>query len=125
MDSTDEDTSTLDMTFAWRVLVLMTEEVCLSRKFSRNFTCSIIGLCVKRPPAVMSRHRSASMSRPIQKRHRITPSGNDMSGPACTNVENLSQAIPIDSFSHYSKSRTALGREPIRDTGKMCKENGP
>ena len=44
---TDEDSSTLDMTFALRGLVLMTEEVCLSIKFLRNSTCSVIGLCVK------------------------------------------------------------------------------
>jgi hypothetical protein len=55
------------MTLAWRGLVLMTEEVCLSMKFSRNFTCSIIGLCVKRSPAITSRHRPACMSIPKQK----------------------------------------------------------
>ena len=44
---TNEDFSTLDMTLAWRGLVLMIEEVCLSMKFLRNFTCSVIGLCVK------------------------------------------------------------------------------
>ena len=27
LDSTNEDSSTLDMTFAWRVIFLMTEEV--------------------------------------------------------------------------------------------------
>ena len=69
LDSTNEDFSTLDITFTWRVLVFMTEEACLSRRFSRNFTCSIIGLCVKQPPAVMSRHRSACMSIPKQKSH--------------------------------------------------------
>jgi len=79
LDSTDEDSSMLDMTFAWRVLVFMMEEECLSRRFSRNFTCFVIGLCVKRPPAVMSRHRSASMSRLEQKRHKIMPSGKDKS----------------------------------------------
>jgi hypothetical protein len=62
LDSIDEDSSTLDMTFAWRVLVFMMEEVCLSRKFSRNFTCPVIGLCVKWPLTVMPRHRSTSMS---------------------------------------------------------------
>ena len=46
--STDEDSSTLDMTFAWRGLVLMTEEVCPFMKFSRNSTCSVIRLCVTR-----------------------------------------------------------------------------
>ena len=64
LDSSNEDSSTLDMAMAWRGFVLMMEEVCLSIKFSRNFTCSVIGLCVKRPPAVMSRHRLASMSIP-------------------------------------------------------------
>ena len=86
--STDEDSSTLDMTFAWRGLVLMTEEVCLSMKFSRNSTCSIIGLCMKRPSAITSRHRSAPMSRPKQKRCKIMPSGKHKSRPACINVEN-------------------------------------
>jgi hypothetical protein len=76
------------MTFVWRGLVLMMEEVCLAMKCSRNSTCSIIGLCVKRPPAVTSRHRSASMSRPEQKRHKITPLGNDKSGLACISIEN-------------------------------------
>jgi hypothetical protein len=84
--SKDEDSSTLDMTFVWRGLVLMTEEVRLSMKFSRNSICSIIGLCVKRPPAVTSRHRLASMSRPKQNRHKIIPLGNDKSGQACINV---------------------------------------
>jgi hypothetical protein len=70
--STDEDSSTLDMTFVWRGLVLMMEEVCLSMKFSMNSTCSVIGLCVKRPPAVTSRHRLESMSRPEQKRQNYT-----------------------------------------------------
>ena len=46
LDSTNEDSSTLNMTLAWRGLVLMMEEVCLSMKFARNFTCSVIGLCV-------------------------------------------------------------------------------
>ena len=69
LDSTNEDSSTLDMTLAWRGFVLMTEEVCLSMKFSRNFTCSIMGLCVKQPPIIMSRHRSACMSIPKQKSH--------------------------------------------------------
>ena len=88
LDSTNEDSSTLDMTLAWRGLVLMMEEVCLSIKFSRNFTCSVIGLCVKRPPAVMSRHRSASMSIPKQKSHSNMLSGKDKSGMTCINAEN-------------------------------------
>jgi hypothetical protein len=49
--------------------------------------------------------------------------GNDKSGPACVNVENLAQAAPIYSFSHCSKSRIALGREPIRDMGKNARQN--
>ena len=107
------------MTFAWRGLVLMTEEVCLAMKCSRNSTCFIIVLCVNRPPVVTSRHRSASMSRPEQKRCKITPSGKDKSRLACVNDENLAQAAPIDSFSRYSKSRIGPGRETIRDMGKM------
>ena len=118
LDSTDEDSSTLNMTFAWRVLVLMTEEVCLSRKFSRNFTCAVIGLCVKRPSAVTSRHRSACMSIPKQKSRSNMLSGKDMSGMACINAKNLAQVAPIDSFSYCLKSRITLGREPIRDIGK-------
>jgi hypothetical protein len=105
----------------WRVLVSMTEEVCLSRKFLRNFTCSIIGLCVKRPPVVMSRHRSSSMSRPKQKRRNNTPSGQDESGPACINIENLAQAAPINSFSYYSKSRIVFVRETIQNIGKNAR----
>ena len=101
----------------------MMEEVCLSMKFSRNFTCSIIGLCVKRPQVVMSRHRSASMSRPKQKRCKITPLDSDKSGPTCINIENIAQAAPIDSFSHCSKLRIALGRETIRDMRKNAKQN--
>jgi hypothetical protein len=66
----------------------MTEEVCLAMKCSRNSTCSVIVLCVKRPPAVTSRHRSASMSRPVQKRRKIIPLSNDKSGPTSINVEN-------------------------------------
>ena len=77
--STDEDSSTLDMTFAWRGLVLMMEEVCPSRKFSRNVTCSVMVLCVNLPPVVMSRHRSASMSIPTQKRHSNMLSDKDKS----------------------------------------------
>jgi hypothetical protein len=84
----------------------------MAMKCSRNSTCSVIGLCVDLPLAVTSRHRSASMSRPDQKRHKITPSGNDKFGPACINVENQAQATPIDFFSRCSKSRIALGREP-------------
>ena len=53
LNLTDEDSSTLDMTLAWRGLVLRTKEVCLSMKFSRNFTCSVIGLCVNLALAVM------------------------------------------------------------------------
>ena len=79
----------LNMTFAWR---------CLAMKFSRNSTCSIIVLCVNHPLAVTSRHRSASMSRPKQKRHKITPSGKDKSRPICINVENQAQPTPIDTF---------------------------
>jgi hypothetical protein len=39
-------------------------------------------LFVKQSLAVMSRHRSASMSRPMQKRCKIMPSGSDKSRPA-------------------------------------------
>jgi hypothetical protein len=79
-------------------------------------------LCVNLPLAVMSRLRSA-VSSPVQKRCKITPSGNNKSGLACCNIENLAQAVPIDSFSHCSKSRIALGREPIWDTGKKARQN--
>ena len=98
----------------------MTEEVCLSRKFSRNFTCSVIGLCVKRPSVVMSRHRSACMSIPKQKSHNNMLLGKDKSRPVCINAEKLAQATPIDSL-RCSKSRIALGRESIRDIGKNAR----
>jgi hypothetical protein len=42
----------------------------------------------------------------------------DKSGLACNKVENRAQAAPIDSYSHCSKSRITLGREPIQDMGK-------
>jgi hypothetical protein len=64
------------------------EEACLAMKRSRNSTCSIIGLCVKQHPAVMSRHRSAFMSIPKQKSHSNMLSGKDKSRPMCNNVEN-------------------------------------
>jgi hypothetical protein len=67
----------------------MTEEVCLSMKFSRNFTCSIIGLCVKRPPAVMFRYRLACVLIHKQNSHSNMLSGKDKSGAACINIENL------------------------------------
>jgi hypothetical protein len=51
------------------------------------------------------------------------PSGNDKLGPVCNNVENRAQAIPLDSFSCCSKSRIALGREPIQDVGKNERQN--
>jgi hypothetical protein len=107
------------MTVSWRVLGCMTEKACLAMKCLRNSTCSVMVLCVNLPPVVTSRHRSASMSRPEQKRRKITPSSNDKSGPACNNVENQAQAKPIDSFPCYSNSRIALGREPIRDMEKI------
>ena len=65
----------------------MIEEECLCMKCSRNSTYSVIVLCVKRPPAVMSRHRLASV--PKQKSHSNMLSGKDKSGPVCINVENL------------------------------------
>jgi hypothetical protein len=65
----------------------MIEEVCLDMKRSMNSTCFIIVLCVNLPPIVMSRHRSTR--RPVQKRRKITPSGNDKSGQACSSIENL------------------------------------
>ena len=68
---TNEDFSTLDMTLAWRGLVLMMEEACLAMKCSRNSTCSIMVLCVNRPPVVMSWHMSASISRPKQRDEAI------------------------------------------------------
>ena len=101
----------------------MTEEVCLSMKFSRNSTCSVIVLCVNRPPKVTSRHRLASMSQPAQKRRKIMPLGNDKYGLTYINVENQAQTAPIDSFSFYSKSRIALGREPIWDMGENARQN--
>ena len=79
---TDEDSSTLDMTFALRGLVLMMEEAGLAMKCSRNSTCSVIVLCVNLPPVVMSRHKSASMSIPKQKSHSNMLSGKDKSRPA-------------------------------------------
>ena len=96
LDSTNED-STLDMTLAWRGLIIMMEEVHLSMKFSMNFTCSVIGLCVKRPPTVLSRHRSACVSIPKQKSHNNILSVKDKSRLACINGKNLAQATPIDS----------------------------
>ena len=67
----------------------MTKEVCLSMKFSRNSTCSVIGLCVKRRPAVMSRHRSAFMSIPKQKSHINMLSGKHKSRLMCIKAEKL------------------------------------
>jgi hypothetical protein len=67
----------------------MTEEVFLSRKCSRNVTCSVIVLCVNLAPVVMSRHKSASMSRPEEKRRSNTLSGKDKSGPKCIKTKNL------------------------------------
>jgi len=96
----------------------MIEEECLCMKCSRNSTYSVIVLCVKRPPAVMSRHRSACMSIPKQKSHINMLSGKDKSGSTCINVESLAQVAPIDSFSYCSKSRIALGRESVRDIEK-------
>ena len=123
LDSTNEDSSTLDMTFALRGLVLIMEEVCLAMKFLRNSTCFIIVLCVNRPPVVTSRHRSASMLRPEKKRRKITSSSNNKSRPVCISMENLAQAAPINFFSFCSKSRIALGREPIRDMGENARQN--
>ena len=77
-----------------------------------------MGLCVNWPPAIVSRHRSAVISIPTQKNQSNMLSGKVKSGPSCINAENLAQAAPIDSFSYYSKSRIALGRESIRDIGK-------
>jgi hypothetical protein len=54
----------------------------------KKFYLLVIVLCMNHPPAVMSRHRSASMSRPVQKRRKITSSGNDKSGLTCINIEN-------------------------------------
>ena len=49
--------------------------------------------------------------------------GKDKSRAACISAENLAQTAPIDSFSRYSKSRIALGREPIQDIGKNARQN--
>ena len=76
---------------------------------------------MKRPPAVMSRHRSACMSIPKQKSHSNMLSGKDKSGPLNINIENQAQAAPMDSFSRFSKSRIALGRELIWDIGKNAR----
>jgi hypothetical protein len=62
--------------------------VCLAMKCSRNSTCSVIVLCVNHPPAVMFRHRSASVSRLEQKRRKITPSVNNKSWLVCINIKN-------------------------------------
>ena len=88
-------------------------------KFLRNSTCSVIVLCVKRPPTVTFRHRLASI--PKQKSHSNMLSGKDKSGPVCINAKNLAQVAPIDSFLRCSKSRIALGRESIRDIGKNAR----
>ena len=97
----------------------MMEEVCMSMKFSRNSTCFVIVLCAKRPPTIMSRHRSTSMSIPKQKSHSNMVLGKDKSRPVCNDAENLAQAAPIDSFSYCSKSKIVFGREPIRTWEKM------
>ena len=86
---TNEDSPTLNMTFTWRGLVLMTEEVCLAIKCSRNSTCSVIDLCLKRPSTVTSRCRLAFISIPKQKNRSNMLSGKDKSGPACINAKNL------------------------------------
>ena len=46
-------------------------------------------LCVKQPPAVTSRHRSAYMSIPKQKSRSNMLSGKDKSRPVCINAKNL------------------------------------
>ena len=97
----------------------MTEELLLSRKFSRYLTCFVMGLCVNRPPAIVSRHRSTFMSIPKQKSHSNMVLGKDKSRPVCNDAENLAQAAPIDSFSYCSKSKIVFGREPIRTWEKM------
>ena len=121
VDSTDEGSSKHDMISSWRGSVVMTDNVYFSRKRSTNFTCSVMVLCVKLSPVIMSKHRSDSMSRPEQNRYNKTLSGKDMSGPEWIKTENLAQAEPIDSFSYSSKSRIALGREKRRDLGKKRK----
>ena len=125
LDSADEGSSKHDMISSWRGSVLMTDDVYFSRKRSTNFTCSVMVLCVKLSPVIMSKHRSDSMSRPEQKRYSNTLSGKDKSGPDCIKTENLAQAEPIDSFSYCSKSRIALGREKRRDLGKNARQNLP
>jgi hypothetical protein len=80
-------------------------------------------LCVNDPSMVMSRYRAASMSRPKQKRCNSTLSGKDKSRLAYISIKNLAQAAPIDSFSYYSKSSIALGRESIWDIGKNPRQN--
>ena len=119
MDSTNEDSSILEHNFCLEGFGSYAEEVCLSMKFSRNFTCSIIGLCVKQPLVVISRHRLASI--PKQKSCSNMLSGKDKFGPACINAKNLAQAAPIDSFLRCSKLRIALGRESIWDIGKNAR----
>ena len=98
----------------------MMEQECLSTKCSRNSTCSVIVLCVKRPLAVMSRHRLASMSIPKQKSRNNMLLGKDKSRPVSINAKNLAQAAPIDSL-HCSKSRIAFSRESIQDIGKNAR----
>jgi hypothetical protein len=117
LDSADEESSKLNMTFTWRGLFLMMEEVCVSRKFSRNFTSSIKTFCVKRPLAVMSRHRSGSMSIPKQKSHVNMLLGKDESGLVYI------KAAPMDSLSYCSKSRIALGKEMIWEIEKNARQN--
>jgi hypothetical protein len=92
----------------------MMEEVCLSRKFLRNFTYFIIVLCVKWPLAITSRHRLASMLRPKQKRCSNTRLGKDKSTLECIKTENLAQVAPIDSFSYCLKLRITFGRDDMR-----------
>ena len=79
-----------------------------------------MGLCVNRPPAVASRHRSTCMSIPKQKSRNNMMSSKDKSRPVCINAKNLAQATPIDSL-YCSKSRIALGRELIWDIGKNAR----
>jgi len=89
----------------------------VSIKCSRNSTCFVIVLCVKRPPVVTSRHRLAPMSISKQKSHSNMLSSKDKFVPVCINVGNLAQAAALDSLC-CSKLRIALGRESIWDIGK-------
>jgi hypothetical protein len=90
---------------------------------SRRASPSAVVLWVNEPPAAISSCRADSLLSPNQKCCKSTWLGIDKFGPDLVKIENLSQDVPMVSFSFCWKLRMSCHRAAIWDIRKNARQH--